>query len=155
MKFDDTYFMLFPYPICINLSSEQLNARFCRSHWQQHGTTLLHKAFLASRFAVIWLPICESTRKCTLGLSICYQPWTQKGYSGKVSLKHEHCNIVNILHLKGWHCNEPFQIWMFQMTNLWTAAFKYRGPWASKPPGCDIRSGDLLVKAGVCSFQRS
>lgn len=114
MKFDDTYFMLFPYPICINLSSEQLNARFCRSHWQQHGTTLLHKAFLASRFVVIWLPICESTRKCTLGLSICYQPWTQKGYSGKVSLKHEHCNIVTFYIWKDDNAMSPFKFECFR-----------------------------------------
>ena len=114
MKFDDTYFMLFPYPICINLSSEQLNARFCRSHWQQHGTTLLHKAFLGSRFAVIWLPICESTRKCTLGLSICYQPWTQKGYSGKASLKHEHCNIVTFHIWKDDNAMSPFKFECFR-----------------------------------------
>lgn len=129
-------------------------ARFCRSHWQQRGTTLLHKAFLVSRFAVIWLPICESIRKCTLGLWICYQPWSQKEYSGKESLKHEHYNIP---HLKGWQCNEPiwnilnFECFFDDKLNRSI----YHGPWASKPPGCDIRSGDLLVKATVCSFQRS
>ena len=81
---------LFLCAICINLSTEQLNARFCPSLWLQHGTTLLHKAFFVSRIAVIWLPICKSMQKCALGLSICYQPWTQKGYDGKESLNHEH-----------------------------------------------------------------